>query len=397
MDLNDLFNAFDRAAANVAKLEKVWKQAETFYPPSEAPNTRAQRVEYDDLRRAWTDLLTGLPPISGQRLDTQLADLDDFKQQVSALGWGKDHEQGAYQRLVDALGEPGRELAKYRYHLNSTRRRAAHDRLQQLAAVVDGALPRLLHNVPRTSEEPLTGSDVDATTASFSEIVLLMGGTGNLKGRWHDLLRHLRFGQGHDWHDIAEFDWPAVRGEVAAGALSDLDPLPVPEIDLGEAAAGELTGRPTLALPWERLDPEKFERLLHDLFSGFPEYENVAWLTNTQAADRGRDLSCDRVTEESTGNVRRERVIIQAKHWLTKPVDDKEVGGLLIQMKHWDTPPPVKVLIIATSGNFATSAVEWIDRHNANGERPEIQMWNHAKLEWLLAQRPHLAAAHGLR
>jgi hypothetical protein len=395
MELNELFNAFDRAAANVSRLEKVWERAAAFFPPSASRNPQTYRVEYEDLQRAWADLLTGLPPISGQRLGTPLADLNALDQQLEALDWN-DHGDGL-ARLADSFKEPGRELAKYRYHLGAARRRAAHDRLQQLAAIVDSALPRLLQDVPRTSQERLVGSDVDAMIEAFSEIALLMSGTEQLGGRWHDLLRHLRFGQGHDWHDIAEFDWPDVRSNVVAGALSDLDPLPVPDIDLGEAAAGNLTGRATLALPWERLDPEGFERLLHDLFSSFPEYENVAWLTTTTAADRGRDLSCDRVTVESTGTVRRERVIIQAKHYLTRSVDDREIGGLVVQMKHWDTPPPVRVLIIATSGNFATSAVEWVDKHNAAGDRPEIQMWNRVKLESLLAQRPQLAAAHGLR
>jgi hypothetical protein len=43
-----------------------------------------------------------------------------------------------------------------------------------------------------------------------------------------ELHRHLYFGQGHDWHDIAELDWPFVRADIEAADLSDADPLPVP-------------------------------------------------------------------------------------------------------------------------------------------------------------------------
>ncbi|MFD0856881.1 restriction endonuclease, partial [Actinomadura adrarensis] len=392
MELNELFAVLDRVAANVSKLERVWNQASTYFPPSSSRNAATYKVEYDDLQRAWADLLTGLPPISGWTLTLGLLDIDELDDKWGDASWESERKE-----LIEQFRQPGRELAKYRYNLNTARRRAAHDRLEQLSSLIDTALLRLLRDVPRESSERLTGSDIDALTSAFSEIALLLGDTEQLhKARWTDLLRHIRFGEGHDWHDIAEFDWPAVRGVVAAAALSDLDPLPVPSIDLGQAAVGELTGHATLALPWDRLAPDGFERLLYDLFSSFPEYENVTWLTNTRATDRGRDLSCDRVTEESTGNVRRDRVIVQAKHWLTKPVDDKEVGGLVTQMKHWDSPP-VKVLIVATSGNFSTSAVEWVDKHNAGGDRPEIQLWNQARLEALLAQRPHLSAAHGLR
>ena len=60
--------------------------------------------------------------------------------------------------------------------------------------------------------------------------------------------------EGHDWHDIAEMDWPSVRVDVVeAAGRGEPDPLPVPELDLGVAASGQLTGAASSALPWERL------------------------------------------------------------------------------------------------------------------------------------------------
>lgn len=90
--------------------------------------------------------------------------------------------------------------------------------------------------------------------------------------------------------------------------------MPVPAIDLGAAASGELAGSATLALPWDNLDDDGFERLLFDLLRSYTEHENVQWLMQTRAPDRGRDLSIDRVLSDATGGVRRERVIVQAKH-----------------------------------------------------------------------------------
>jgi hypothetical protein len=75
----------------------------------------------------------------------------------------------------------------------------------------------------------------------------------------------LRFGQGRDWHDIHEFDWPSVKVDLETGALAEVDPLPVPDIDLGDSAGGRLTGSVTIAFPWSRMSDDDFERLLYDL------------------------------------------------------------------------------------------------------------------------------------
>jgi hypothetical protein len=65
-------------------------------------------------------------------------------------------------------------------------------------------------------------------------------------------------------------------------------------------------------------------------------------------------------------------------------------------MAFWE-PPPVDVLIIATSGRLTTDAVDWIERHNRENRRPQIEMWPESHLESLLAQRPALVAEFGLR
>jgi hypothetical protein len=250
--------------------------------------------------------------------------------------------------------------------------------------------------VPRDSQKRLDGADIDQITAAVSEIERLVGDTAQRRGRWSDLHRHIYFGQGHDWHDIRELDWPSVRSDIEGAALSDTDPLPVPDIDLGHASAGNLTGKATIALPWNRLDDDNFERLLYDLLRDFPEHHNVQWLMQTRAPDRGRDLSLDRELRDSTGSVRSERVIVQAKHWLKKSVRPTDVSDTVTAIKLWQ-PPVVRGLVIATSGRFTADAVAWAEQHNNAGAAPLIELWPESKLETLLAQKPYLAAAHGLR
>jgi hypothetical protein len=389
VELDDLLNAMDRTEANLAKLEAVWRRAASFIPKEPA---RGSYPVYDDLRRDWVDLLPGLPPIDGWTITDPLPDIDELGQSfIDYLDIGEP-PFGAYE-----TGEqPGKDLAEYRYRLNRARRRAARERLQQLTVTIDTALPRLLAGVPRDSWERLEGPAVDQVTAAVDEIERLMGDTAQRRGRWRDLHRHLYFGQGHDWHDIHELDWPSVRSDVEGADTSDVEPLPVPDMDLGQASAGHLTGTATIGLPWDRLDDDGFERLLYDLLRAFPEHQNVQWLMQTRAPDRGRDLSLDRVLRYSTGSVRTERVIVQAKHWLKKSVGPAEVSATVAAIKLWQ-PPVVRGLVIATSGRFSADAVAWAEQHNNDGATPLIELWPESRLETLLAQKSYLAAVHGLR
>ncbi|MFK0016362.1 restriction endonuclease [Streptomyces sp. NPDC091027] len=390
MDLEELLRAMDRTAANLTKLESVWERAKPYVPTSAALG--GSNPAYDDLARSWADLLPGLPEIDGWTITEQLPD-------IAAMGQDYlDHlEVGVYPGAVHAMGEkPEADLAAYRYRLDRARRRAARGRLEQLTATVEAALPVIVKGLARDSLDRIQNEQTEQIEEAVGEIARLLGDAAETIERWWDLHRHMRFSQGHDWHDIVEFDWPSVRAGIESGAVGDSDPLPVPPIDLGQAASGHLTGSATLALPWERLDDDGFERLLYDLLRSIPEHENVQWLMQTRAPDKGRDLSMDRVLRDGSGGVRTERVIVQAKHWRSKSVSPLAVNETITAGKLW-SPPLVRGIVIATSGRFTADAVSLAERHNAEGAVPYIDLWPDSRLETLLAQRPHIAAAHGLR
>lgn len=387
--LDDLLSAMDRAGANLAKLEDVWRRAQPFIPTSPA---RGSDPEYDDLCRMWDDLLAGLPKIDGWTITESLPDIDALGQDfIDYL----EIDVPPF-RALEAGEQPGKDLREYRFRLNRARRRAARQRLEELTALVEALLPQLITGVPRDSREPLEGPHVDEAVAAIREIERLIGDTTERRGRWSQLHRHIAFGQGQDWHDIYEFDWPSVRPDIEAAGFAETDPLPVPDIDLGTAAGGQLTGGVTTALPWERLSDDDFERLLYDLLRAFEDHQNVQWLMRTRAADRGRDLSMERVIRDSTGGVRTERIIVQAKHWLTRSVGPTEIQANVAQVDLWE-PPTVHGLIIATSGRFSSDAVLWAEKHNDTGNAPRIELWPDSRLETLLSQKPHIAAAHRLR
>jgi hypothetical protein len=149
-------------------------------------------------------------------------------------------------------------------------------------------------------------------------------------------------------------------------------------------------------LQWDRLNAEQFERLIFSLVSDAEGYTDIDWLMKTNAPDHGRDVGATRLRVDSLSGYHQERVVIQCKHWLSRSIRDDEIAKEVVSVEHWNNPP-VEVLVIATSGRFTADGVSWVERHNAKGVRPRVEMWNDAKLESLLANRPHLILSFGLR
>ena len=297
--------------------------------------------------------------------------------------------------LMDALEEPGRQLDKYRFALGRARRRAVNERIQDVVRSIDTRLECIIASLP-TGHDPVENEDAQQVRDSFRELDRLLGDTTERQGRWYDMSRHLRFSQPGDWRDIADLDWPDIRSNLESMALTELDPIPVADIDLGQAARSHPTGGVTTDLAWANIDDERFERLLYDLLRNLPDYQNVQWLMKTRAPDRGRDLSLERVIRDASGLVRTERVIVQAKHFTSRSVGPNEIQDSLARLSLWE-PPVLRVLIIATSSRFTSDAIGIVEKHNNDGRTPLIELWPNSQLESMLARRPDLIEAHSLR
>ncbi|WP_235676128.1 restriction endonuclease [Mycolicibacter arupensis] len=389
VNLDELLQVMDRAAANLTKLEAVWERAQPMIPSGPS---RGSSSEYEDLRRTWTSLRSGLPPIDGWTVTEELPDVDAAGQDF--IDYAELGEPPF--ALLNQLGEPGNQLDEYRFRLAQSRRKAIHERLGDLTSTINEILPRLVESIPRESTDRVDDPRVAVVAEAISEIERLLGDTTERKGRWGYLHRHMYFGEGHDWHDIIEMDWPSVRMDIEAASLSDSDPLPVPEVDLGQVASSRPVGGVSVGLAWASLDDDGFERVLFDLIRSFPSYQNVDWLMKTRAPDRGRDLSAERVIKDDGGTTRTERVIVQAKHWTTKSVGPVDITNTLGTLSLWE-PPAIRALILATSGRFTVDAVSLAEKHNADGKLPFIELWPDSRLETLLSQRPDLTASYGLR
>ncbi len=394
MELNDALKRFDAVETNLARLDKVFESYEALIPAGISFAAGSpEGIRADELQTAFQDLVASLPAIEGWTIDARLVDLDDIAQgRLDAADIGEPQIEIDLHRQVS---EPARQVADYRRRFSKLRRALVRDRARELLAEIDDALSAAAKQVERD------GAVVDHPAwlrlrSAFDELERLLGSSVMQKGRWSDLKRHLSFGQGVDLHDIVDHDWPSVRTHIVEGLYGQLEAIPVELPDLATVVAQHPSGAVTTKLAWEALMPEDFERLVFNLLTSTPSYENVTWDMRTNAPDRGRDIAAYRVTEDPLSGIQRRRVAVQCKHWLSKSVGPNDIASEVASIKLWDNPP-VDVLIIGTSGRFTMDAVSWIEKHNSKREHPAIEQWPESHLESLLAQRPNLVAEFNLR
>jgi len=393
MDLNDALGRFDIVDANLRRLEKVWEEmSELIYSGGPILGVKDER-RYEELRRAFHAIARTLPAIDGVRYEGFPIAPDEIAQhQFDA---GELGEPWAHINADQLIYGPNKGLDEYRHRFDSARRHLVRESIRALIREIDVLVLRLTQRFERDNK-PVNDPDWSRLKDAITELERLAGSVMSLRGRWGDIKRHISWGQGQDIHDIAQLDWPSIRGPIETSMYSELEPLPIEVEDLAILVKAKPTGRVSTKLTWRALDEEDFERLLFNIVSDAEGYENAKWLTRTNAPDRGRDISVDRILPDSLGRVARHRVIIQAKHWLTKSIRPVEIAEVVSTALLWE-PPLVNVLIIATSGRFTSDAVAYLEKHNNEGKRPTIEPWPESHLEFLLAERPHLVAEFGLR
>ena len=286
--INAALRSFEAAEANLEKLERLFKELSQMVPEG---ISFGSDPKYDELCRAYSDVLGALPTIDGWKPKETPIDLNDLAQ------WRLDareiDEISAIVGAEEAVDAPARELAEYRHHLNRKRRQLVREALADVIGRVDG-VARILRE--KHKDDPDRARKVDdhefqELQQHIQEIEAMLGSSLPRPERWADLRRHLHFGQIGDLVDILELDWPKVRVGLSAGLYDQNEPVPIGVSDLGVLAAAQPRGTVATRLRWESLSAEDFERLLFAMISATRGYENSEWLMRTNAPDRGRDLS----------------------------------------------------------------------------------------------------------
>jgi len=390
--MNAALRRFEAVEANLVKAERLLDAIEEAIPTGIAFGSNA---DYESNCHHFDGLYATLPKIKGWKPEIHLMELDEIAQnRLDAQEVGEVECIISVERSIE---EPSKALRQYRLRFDQMRRELVRDALRELIAGVDDDI-HVLSQLPVPEERHLEVAHerFGALKENVAQINVLMGSSMSKPPRWGDLTRHLHFGLYGDLQDIIQQDWPAVKAGLHKSMYGDNEPMPVDIEDLEILVNTKPRGTVATKLKWDSLNEEQFERLIYALVATEPGYENAAWLTKTQAPDRGRDVSVFRVQVDSLGGTARQRVIIQCKHWLSKSVGIAEVATLREQMKTWE-PPRVDAHVIATSGRFTSDAVLAVEKHNQSDSALRIEMWPESHLELLLAARPALIAEFGLR
>lgn len=380
--LNSALRHFATAEANLDKIERHLQRLMQLIPEGICFGSNS---EYDDACRGYSELLAGLPKIDGWTPSATPLDLDSIAHQRL------DAEEVGEPEMLISLGhemeEPERELGEYRYRLNRARLRFIREAILRIAEQVNAIM----------DSGPTKGREwKQQLLSNLRQMDVLMGSAFQRPSEWAALLDQLEQRTDEATAEIYSPAWTVIRERLISGLYDDVEPLPIPMDDLGAISRRSVPGSVATQLNWNSLDDVGFERLLFALLSSSDSYENVAWLTRTNAPDRGRDLSANRISRDQLSGVVRGRVVVQCKHWLDKSVNLPDVSSVKDQMALWQSPR-VDVLIIATTGRFTTDAIDFIEKHNASDRAMRVEMWPESHLERLLAERPGLVAEFRLR
>lgn len=391
--LDEALRQFEATEANLSKLEKVWVEIEKLTP---SDVQFGGNKEYDRRRMIFKEILQHLPNIDGWNITNIPEDLNTIAQMrfdAQELG-----EIEITVKTEEGIEAPGKDIAEYRFRFNSNRRHLVRDKLVTLISKTEAAIILIAKSSSsgnQTDKEAIENNWL-AVQENIAQIDILLGSTYERPKKWDDLRRHLFFDEEVDRQDILQFDWPKVNKELRVIMYEGNDPVKVEVDDLIVLLHSNPSGAVVTELKWGNLSDKDFERVIFTLISNEDGYEKPEWLTDTNAPDRGRDLSVERTIIDPLAGKLSNRVIIQCKNWLTHSVSVSDVSTLKEQMKLWE-PPRVDILTIATSGRFTTDAIQAIETHNQSDTALTIEMWPNSHLERLLAKRPDIMAEYKLR
>lgn len=390
--MNAALRQFETVEANLVKAERLLDAIDEAIPKGIVFGSNSH---YESNCHHFDALYAVLPKIKGWKPEIHLFELDEIAQnRLDAQELGEIECTISVERSIE---EPSKTLRQYRLRFDQMRRELVRDALQDLISGIDGCVHALsLLPEPEGRHQEVSHQQFDVLKQNVAQINMLMGSSMSKPPRWGDLSRRIHFGLYGDLQDIILHDWPATKAGLQKSMYGDNEPMPVEIEDLETLTSAKPRGAVATKLKWDSLTEEQFERLIYTLVATESGYENAAWLTKTEAPDRGRDVSVFRVQADTLGGTMRQRVIIQCKHWLSRSVGIAEIATLREQMKTWE-PPRVDVHVIATSGRFTSDAILAVEKHNHSDSALRIEMWPESHLELLLAARPSLIAEFGLR
>lgn len=142
---------FEVIEANLAKLERLYKQISSLIPQGVSFGTD---ITYENLCRSYENILLYLPAIDGWKPSSTPMDLNTIAQtRLDAADLG---EIDATISLETEIEKPGLELRKYRFLFNQKRKQLIRDAIFKLIDSVDGCIRTIEQKIHQNAKESLS-------------------------------------------------------------------------------------------------------------------------------------------------------------------------------------------------------------------------------------------------
>ncbi len=136
--LNKVLRQFEIAQANLSKLERIWRELHEMIPSGIVFGSDEQ---YEGKLRAYIEIVSSLPEISGYKPTTMPLDLDEIAQsRLDANEIGDFEAQMYVERTIDT---PRTELREYRFRLQNLRKTLVRNAVSETIDKIESALNRL--------------------------------------------------------------------------------------------------------------------------------------------------------------------------------------------------------------------------------------------------------------
>lgn len=389
MDIEVVLKDFENTNSNLSKMWKVWQLAKPHIPVGPSVGTSPQ---YEVLRNTWDDLRAALPMIDGWKIDTALPDIALI---------GEQYRDAAYYGLHELAWDveddrPEHQLLEYHRKLQAKKRKVFRADIDRIAAIITRNIGLITNNLKRDSTEFIDNELTAEVKILYKQIIRITDLKTVPSARWNDFERHYSFSEGHDWHDIKEYDWPSILQALDQIAYSEFDPIEVTAGELNDYADLTFSGNVVTSINLDSLTAEDFESLMFDVLSSIPNYVNVSIPLKTNAPDQGKDITFSLRVQTGFGGELLEPGVLQAKHWKATSVSVNDIADTLNHVPLWG-PPHIRQLIFATSGKFTSDAVQLVQKHNNQGTHGvHIEIWERNKLEFILMKMPEIVQKYRL-
>ena len=394
MELDNAIEELNKVSVNLQLLKKKWTEIKKLLDYLANGNwSQEGKQQYENRCLEFNDILKAIPQIRDIKIRNLLPEYDRVSQEGrDVIGLGEPEMSVSF---YSEIFKQDSEISQYEHAFKQERRRLIRNQVQQCVEDIDKILNLLNVNLEeKNPSDPLKPEEINPLRERIRQLDGLMGDSVSRPPRWSDLNRHLHFGLVHDLNDIILLDWPSIKPSIDSLFYGN-DPLPIITQDIGDLVdSADKSGKIGTSLNWTVITDEQFERLCADLLKSSPNCENVEWLTPTHASDRGRDLEAFWVCQDVIRGTIRERTLVQCKHRPNKSVSPKDIETFQnLSITHGK----VDLYLVITSGKFSDLTTQTVDKWNEGNFRPKVELWEHWKLEQLLASHPDIIKLYGLR